>query len=139
MSDLCYWQTHAVQQTAGSRYYGANAIRNESVPCLDVGMEGTRSRGDRYALSALRNKRASLASELVQLKRQLRHKEEMLGHVDATLRLLDPTMDINASPNESIVKRIKLFRQGELGRLSQGVARSQRSREQRQKVRWCLG
>ncbi len=123
MSDLCYWQTHAVQQTAGSRYYGANAIRNESVPCLDVGMEGTRSRGDRYALSALRNKRASLASELVQLKRQLRHKEEMLGHVDATLRLLDPTIEINAIPSKRIVKRIKLFRQGEPGRLILKVLR----------------
>ena len=48
-------------------------------------MESTRSRGDRYALSALRNTRASLASELVQLKRQLRHKKEALGHADATL------------------------------------------------------
>lgn len=86
-------------------------------------MESTRSRGDRYALSALRNTRASLASELVQLKRQLRHKKEALGHVDATLRLLDPTVDINAIPNKRIVKRIKLFRQGELGRLILKVLR----------------
>ena len=86
-------------------------------------MESTRSRGDRYALSALRNTRASLASELVQLKRQLRHKKEALGHVDATLRLLDPTVDINAIPNKRIVKRIKLFRQGELGRMILKVLR----------------
>ena len=86
-------------------------------------MESTRSRGDRYALSALRNTRASLASELVQLKRQLRHKKEALGHVDATLRLLDPTIEINAIPNKRIVKRIKLFRQGELGRLILKVLR----------------
>ena len=86
-------------------------------------MESTRSRGDRYALSALRNTRASLASELVQLQRQLRHKKEALGHVDATLRLLDPTVDINAFPNKRIVKRIKLFRQGELGRLILKVLR----------------
>ena len=66
-------------------------------------MESTRSRGDRYALSALRNTRASLASELVQLKRQLRHKKEALGHVDATLRLLDPTIEIEAIPSLSLI------------------------------------
>ena len=87
-------------------------------------MESTRSRGDRYALSALRNKRASLASEIVQLKRQLRHRKESLGHVDATLRLLDPSVDIDAIPNRRRPKRIKLFRQGELGRLILGVLRN---------------
>lgn len=86
-------------------------------------METSRSRGDRYALSALRNKRASLASEIVQLERQLRHRKEALGHVDATLRLLDPSVDIDAIPSKRIVKRIKLFRQGELGRLIVGVLR----------------
>jgi hypothetical protein len=49
-----------------------------------------RSRGDRYALSALKNKRATLAGEVVQLERQLRHRRESLVHVDACLRLLDP-------------------------------------------------
>ena len=86
-------------------------------------MEQSRSRGDRYALSALRNKRASLASEIVQLKRQLRHRKESLGHVDATLRLLDPSVEIDAIPNKRRPKRIKLFRQGELGRLILGVLR----------------
>jgi hypothetical protein len=82
-----------------------------------------RSRGDRYALSALRNKRAALASEVAQLERQVRHRKEALGHVDATLRLLDPSVDIDAIPNRRIVKRIKLFRQGELGRMIVGVLR----------------
>jgi hypothetical protein len=82
-----------------------------------------RSRGDRYALSALRNKRAALASEVAQLERQVRHRKEALGHVDATLRLLDPSVDIDAIPNKRIVKRIKLFRQGELGRMIVGVLR----------------
>jgi hypothetical protein len=52
-----------------------------------------RSRGDRYALSALHNKRASLAYEIVQLERQLRHCREALVHVDPTLRLLDPSAE----------------------------------------------
>lgn len=74
-------------------------------------------KGNRYALSALRDKRAVLASEIVQLERQLRHRRESLGHVDATLRLLDPSVDIDAIPNKRPRKRVKLFRQGELGRM----------------------
>lgn len=74
-------------------------------------------KGNRYALSALRNKRATIASEIVQLERQLRHRRESLGHVDATLRLLDPSIEPGAIPNKRPVKNITLFRQGELGRL----------------------
>lgn len=82
-----------------------------------------RSRGDRYALSALRNKRATLASEIVELERQLRHRRESLVHVDATLKLLDPSIEIDAIPNKRLPKRIKLFRQGELQRLILGALR----------------
>jgi len=76
-----------------------------------------RSRGDRYALAALKNKRAAIASEIVQLERQLRHRKDMLVHVDATLRLLDPNIEVEAIPNKRPPQRIKLFRQGELGRM----------------------
>jgi hypothetical protein len=76
-----------------------------------------RSRGDRYALTALRNKRASLASEIVQLERKLRHCRESLVHVDCTLKLLDPESEPEAIPTKRPVKRVKLFRQGELGRM----------------------
>ena len=74
-------------------------------------------KGNRYALAALKDKRATLATEVVQLERQLRHRRDMLVHVDATLRLLDPTVSIDAIPNKRPKKRIKLFRQGELGRM----------------------
>ena len=77
----------------------------------------TRSRGDRYALSALRNRRALLAAEIAQLEGQLRHRKTMLVHVDATLKLLDPSIETDAIPNKRLTKRIKLFRQGELGRM----------------------
>jgi len=38
--------------------------------------------------------------------------------------LLDPSVDIDAIPNRRRPKRIKLFRQGELGRLILGVLRN---------------
>lgn len=76
-----------------------------------------RSRGDMYAINALKHKRASIASEIVQLERQLRHRKDMLVHVDATLRLLDPTIEVDSIPPKRPPQRIKLFRQGELGRM----------------------
>jgi hypothetical protein len=36
--------------------------------------------------------------------------------MDATLRLLDPTISTDETPTKGLRKRIKLFRQGELGR-----------------------
>lgn len=56
-----------------------------------------KSRDDSYALSALKNKRATIASEIVQLERQLRHLKEPLVYGDGTLRLLDPTLMVAPS------------------------------------------
>ena len=72
-------------------------------------------KGNRYALAALRDKRAALASEIVQLERQLRHRRDMLVHVDATLKILDPDVDVSGIPSRR-PKRVMLFRQGELTR-----------------------
>lgn len=80
-------------------------------------------KGNRYALATLKDKRATIASEIIQLERQLRHRKEMLVHVDATLRLLDPELHVEGIPNKRPVKRIKLFRQGELGRMILGALR----------------
>jgi hypothetical protein len=87
-----------------------------------------RSRGDRYALSALTRKRATIASDIVQIERQLRHLKEALGHVDYTLKLLDPETDPEGIPNKRPVRRVKLFRQGELGRMILGACPSSRTR-----------
>lgn len=76
-----------------------------------------RSRGDRYAISALKNKRATLAAEIVQLESQIRSRKHGLEHVDACLRLLDPSIITDDIPNKRPTKRVNLFRQGELGRL----------------------
>jgi hypothetical protein len=76
-----------------------------------------RSRGTRYALSALKNKRAVLAGEIIQLERQLRGRRESMQHVDACLRMLDPTLAVESIPNKRLPRHINLFRQGELSRL----------------------
>lgn len=81
-------------------------------------------KGNKYALAALKDKRASLASEIVQVERKLRHLKESLVHVDATLRLLDPSIQPETIPKKRLLpQRIKLFRQGELGRLIRDALR----------------
>lgn len=74
-------------------------------------------KGNRYAIAALRDKRATISAEIVQLERQLRHKRENLVHVDATLAILDPGISPESIPNKRIPKHINLFRTGELSRL----------------------
>jgi hypothetical protein len=46
-----------------------------------------------------------------------------LWHVDATLRLLDPSVNTKEIPNKRYPKRVRLFSQGELGRMILGGLR----------------
>ena len=80
-------------------------------------------KGNRYALKALRDKRASIASDIMQTERKLRHLRDSLVHVDATLKLLDPEADPEAIPVKRPTTRVKLFRQGELARLVRDALR----------------
>lgn len=73
--------------------------------------------GNRYALAALKDKRATLAGEIADLKKQIAWRTEALAHVDACLRLMDPAATPDAIPAKRPYKRVKLFRQGELGRM----------------------
>lgn len=79
-------------------------------------MENSRSRGDRYALAALKNKRGTIASEIMALERQIRARKDALSHVDACLRILDPSIEVSDIPRKRPPKHINLFRSGELGR-----------------------
>ena len=47
-------------------------------------------KGNRSAIAALKDRRATMAGEIVQMKEGIRYREEQLTHLDATLRVLDP-------------------------------------------------
>lgn len=70
-----------------------------------------------YALAALKDRRATIASEILEFERKLRHLRESLVHVDATLRILDLEIEPDGIPNKRPIRRVKLFRSGELGRM----------------------
>jgi hypothetical protein len=72
--------------------------------------------GNRYALHALRDKRATLAGEIADLKKQLAWRVSQLDHVDACLNIFEPGFDPDKIGVKRPRKRIKLFRQGELSR-----------------------
>jgi hypothetical protein len=73
--------------------------------------------GNKYALAALKDQRARLAGEIITLQKRLAWAQEQIRHVDASLQLLDPQLFPDLIPAKRPQKRIKLFRQGELGRL----------------------
>jgi hypothetical protein len=73
--------------------------------------------GNRYALHALKDKRATLAGEIADLKKQLAWRVQQLDHVDACLTIFEPGFDPAKIGLKRPRKRVKLFRQGELGRL----------------------
>src|SRR5450755_1750438 len=73
--------------------------------------------GNRYALHALRDKRATLAGEIADLKKQLAWRVQQLDHVDACLTIFEPSGDPSTIPAKLVRRRVKLFCQGELGRM----------------------
>ncbi|QXX75359.1 hypothetical protein [Methylovirgula sp. HY1] len=73
-------------------------------------------KSNQYALAALKERRATIAGEIVSVERQLRYLRELLANVDGTLSLFtedDPTK----IPHKRTFKRTKLFKAGELNRL----------------------
>jgi hypothetical protein len=78
---------------------------------------------NKYALAALRERRAEMAGEIASLQKRLRQLQENMVHVDATLRLFDPDSDPTKRPGKRPYKRVKLFGAGKLNRLILGALR----------------
>jgi hypothetical protein len=79
--------------------------------------------GNKYALAALRERRAEMAGEITSIERRLRDLRASLVHLDATLRLFDPDAEPTKIPGKRPYKRVKLFGAGKLNRLILGALR----------------
>src|SRR4051794_4869425 len=73
-------------------------------------------KGNKYAIHALKDRRATMAGEIVQMKEGIAYREEQLTHLDAVLRELDPSYRADTLPPKRL-RRVKLFGNGELNRL----------------------
>lgn len=74
-------------------------------------------KGNKYALAALKDKRAALSGEIASIKTKLAWREAQLRHVDATIQVFEPEFDVDGIADKRPMKRVKLFRQGELSRM----------------------
>jgi hypothetical protein len=72
---------------------------------------------NKYALAALKDRRATLAGQIADLKKRLQVATTQLDHIDACLTIFEYEGDPAAIPAHRPRRRVKLFRQGELGRL----------------------
>jgi hypothetical protein len=75
------------------------------------------------AVAALTRKRAELAGEEAELERSLERVRESLRHLDATILLLDPTVELAAIKPKRPPADDGLFGHGELTRLIYRVLR----------------
>jgi len=73
--------------------------------------------GNKYALAALKDRRATLSGQIADLKRRLQTAQAQLDHIDACLTIFEYEGDPAAIPNKRPKRRVKLFAQGELSRL----------------------
>jgi hypothetical protein len=72
---------------------------------------------NRYALAALKERRAVVDGELRECKRRVRYLRETLGHLDATLALFDPDGNPKAIRPKRPYRRVNAFPAGHLSRL----------------------
>jgi hypothetical protein len=73
-------------------------------------------KGNRYAIHALKDRPATMAGEIVQMKEGIAYREEQFSHLDAVLRELDPSYRADSIPPKKL-RRVKLFGNGELNQL----------------------
>ena len=79
-------------------------------------MTTLRLKTNQYAIAALKDRRATLAGEIESYKQGIIDREDMLAHLDATLRALDPSYRADTVAPKRL-RRVKLFGGGELNRL----------------------
>jgi hypothetical protein len=72
---------------------------------------------NKYALAALKERRASIDGEIKALEARLRNLNEALCHLDATLSIFDPDYDPKTVRARRRYARTKLFGKGKLSRM----------------------
>jgi hypothetical protein len=72
---------------------------------------------NKYAMAALKERRAAIAGNITETEARLRHLREALSHIDGTLRLFDEDIDPGSIAPKKPYKRVMLFGHGELNRL----------------------
>jgi hypothetical protein len=95
---------------------------------------------NKYALAALKERRASIDGEIKALEVQLRNLNEALCHLDATLSIFDPDYDPRTVRARRRYGRTKLFGKGKLSRMIlDTLRRAERSLASREVIEAIAG
>lgn len=70
-----------------------------------------------YTLTELHEKRAELAGEIIQLEKRARDLRADLAHVEATIRILRPGVELGKVVPRRVEYRPRYFKRGELAKL----------------------
>src|SRR6266446_6041692 len=70
-----------------------------------------------YTLTELFSKRAEIAGQIVQTEKQVRQLREDLAHVEATIRILRPGIELPKIVPKRVEFRPRYFKRGALARL----------------------
>src|SRR3954468_12930586 len=70
-----------------------------------------------FTLKELHDKRAELAGEIIQLEKRAREMRADLAHVEATIRILRPGIELSTVVPRRVEFRPRYFKRGELTRL----------------------
>lgn len=79
--------------------------------------------GVSFVISGLVSKRSELAGLIEQHVQEIDRLDALLRHVDATLKLFDPELDLRSLPPKRFREENRIFRQGESSRLALDVLR----------------
>lgn len=85
-------------------------------------MANIKPRSEIYALAALKDRRATIAGQIMRLQDALRCRQEQLMHLDASIQILQPGYDLDKAPVKRF-RRVHLFGKGELSRTVLDVLR----------------
>jgi len=79
---------------------------------------------NQYALSALKEKRSTLAGEILDYEKKVARRRGQLTHIDAVIKIMDPAFDLDSLPVKHISTRPKMFGRGEITRVVYDILRT---------------
>lgn len=79
--------------------------------------------GNKYALAALKEKRACFAGEIIAYKKKINWRQNQIRNIDAAIEIFEPGFDVDGIKSKRPRRGVTLFKQGELGRMILDILR----------------
>ena len=77
-----------------------------------------------HALSALKEKRSTLAGEIADYEKRIARRRQQITHIDATIKVFAPDFDVDSLPVKQIRTKSSQFGRGEITRVVYDILRT---------------